>query len=126
MRWPLILSLALTSCRCGSGDRRGVFGHLRAGRPGALVPLLQTEPQTGQALGSAFQAAATVQVGQGAVRGPRGKAGGDGSILGWRKAGTMLASPLLSVRLVQPWQTVLGNGRKGFLLSLLVDSNSSQ
>lgn len=86
----------LTSGRCGSGDRRGLYSPLCVGSPGAIMSLLQTEPQTGQALGSPFQAAASVQVGQGAVPSPGGKVGGDGSNSGMVKAGNMPPSPLWS------------------------------
>lgn len=85
-----------SSCRCGSSDRRGVFGPLRVGSPGAIVSLLPTEPQAGQALSSPFQAAAAVQVGQGAVPSPCGKVGGDGSISEMVRAGNMPPSPLRS------------------------------
>lgn len=57
----------LSSGRCGSCDSRGVFSLLRASCPRAVIPLLSTEPQTGQAFGSPFQAAAAVQVGQGTM-----------------------------------------------------------
>lgn len=86
----------LTSCRRGSGDCGGVFGPLRVGSPGAIVSLLPTEPQAGQALSSPFQAAAAVQVGQGAVARPCRKVGGDGSNSRMVKAGNMPPSPLLS------------------------------
>jgi hypothetical protein len=86
----------LTSGRCGSRDRWGVFSSLRVGSSGATVSLLQTEPQTGQTLGSPFQAAASVQVGQGAVPSPCGKVGGYGSNSGMMKAGNMPPSTLLS------------------------------
>lgn len=95
----------LSSVRRGARGSWGVFSPLPAGSPRAAVALLQTEPQTGQALRPPFQVASTVQVGQGAMprrtwrslldpSSPCGKAGAEGSNSGKRKAGSMPPSPL--------------------------------